>query len=145
MSGKATIDLVGMVARDPEMRYTGEGKAVVSFSIPVQERKGGETTWYKVTAWEKQAETINQYVTKGTWLWMRGVPKIETWEKDGETKAQLVVTLREFTFCGSKSDNGNTDEVSQPRQQATQRDNRAREMPKRNAPQQINDDSDLPF
>jgi single-strand DNA-binding protein len=145
MSGKATIDIVGLVAKDPELRYTGEGKAVCSFSIPVQERKDGETTWYKITAWEKQAETINQYVTKGSWLWVRGVPKVETWEKDGETKAQLAVTLREFTFCGSKSDNGNASEEA-PRQQAPAKQAaQPQRQVARNAPKPIDNDSDLPF
>lgn len=146
MSGKAKINIVGRLAADPEMRYTAQGKAVTSFKIPVQERKDGETTWYKVVAWEKQAETLNQYATKGTWLSVDGVPSVETWEdkNSGETRVQMVVTVRDFTFCGGgekrESDDGNTtpaDKPLPPRPQATR-------APARNAPAQIEDDS-LPF
>lgn len=148
MSGKATIDVVGRLARDPEMRYTADGKAVVSFSIPVQERKDGETTWYKVTAWEKQAEVINQYATKGTWLFVRGMPKIETWEDktSGETRYQLAVTVREFTFCGGGTDNGNADTDSNTDNTPAAKPQPSRATPPaKNKPQPIEDDESLPF
>lgn len=154
MAGKATLTLVGRLARDPEMRFTGDGKAVCSFSIPVQERKDGETTWFKCTAWEKAAEVINQYAAKGTWLQVTGTVKVETWEdkNSGEARHQLAVTVREFTFCGGASaGDGNSEE--QPRQTAPaqQANNRApaqqrQQTPaRRNAPQSIESDEDLPF
>jgi single-strand DNA-binding protein len=141
MSGKATIEIVGRLARDPEMRYTADGKAVTSFSIPVQERKDGDTTWYKITAWEKAAETLNQYATKGTWLWLRGTPKIETWEdkESGETRTQFAVVVREFTFCGGGEKSESDTTPATPARQTAPR------QAARNVPQRVDDSFDLPF
>lgn len=152
MSGKATIEIIGRVAVEPEMRFTGDGKAVTTLKIPVQERRDGETTWFKCVAWEKQAETLNQYASKGTWLVIRGTPKIESWEdkNSGETRSQLVVTIREFTFAGGGSESDNASEPTQntPARPATQQKPAQRATapsPARNMPQRIDDSSDLPF
>jgi single-strand DNA-binding protein len=147
MSGKATIELIGRLSKEPEMRYVGD-KAVTKLSIPVQERKDGETTWYTVNAWEKQAEVLNQYATKGTWLWIRGIPKIETWQDrtTGETKHAFSVTLREFTFCGGgESSNGETPEQPTRQQPGKYIPPGPQKQAPRNAPVAVDDDSDLPF
>lgn len=135
MSGSAEIRIIGPVRTEPEMRFTAAGKAVTTFKIPVQERKDGETTWYKIVSWEKQAETLNQFVNKGTWLAIDGVPSVETWEDktSGETRVQLVVTVRKFTFVG---DSKRDDSESTPAAQRAQAP--------RNAPIDL-DESALPF
>jgi single-strand DNA-binding protein len=155
MSGKATIEIIGRLAKDPETRYTADGKAVCTLSIPVQERKDSDTVWYKVTAWEKQAETLNQYATKGLWIAVRGVPKIETWEdkNSGETRYQFAVTLREFTFCGgaSATENASDDETPAAKPTparapvTTQRNPTRPTAPVRNAPKPIETEDDIPF
>lgn len=144
MAGKATIEIVGRLARDPEMRFTAQGKAVCTFSIPVQERKDDETVWYKVTAWEKQAEVINQYAAKGTWIVVRGVPKIETWDDKatGEKRAQFAITLREFTFCGGERAGSDDSADETPAPKVTPK--AAPATPRRNAPVAVDDDA-LPF
>ncbi len=73
------IILVGNLGRDPELRYTPQGTAVCSFTMASNERrrdKSGEqqdvTTWFRVTVWGKQAETVSKYLTKGRSVYVEG-------------------------------------------------------------------------
>ena len=61
------IIIVGYLGRDPEMRYTPDGTPVTNFSVATSRRwnnpdgsQGDETTWFRITAWKRQAETCNQ-------------------------------------------------------------------------------------
>ena len=75
------IFLIGNAGTDPEMRYTPNGDAVTSFRLAVTRRFGGgegggepreETEWFTVTCWRRQAESVNQYVTKGKKVFVEG-------------------------------------------------------------------------
>lgn len=57
----------GRVTKDAEMRYTQAGKAVTSFTVAVDDGYGDKksTIWIKCTLWEKRAEALTQYLTKG--------------------------------------------------------------------------------
>ena len=64
--------VIGNVGNDPEMRYTPSGAAVTSFNVATNRRyttaageQREETEWFRVNAWNRLAETCNQYVTKG--------------------------------------------------------------------------------
>ena len=64
--------VIGNVGSDPEMRYTPNGSAVTNFSVAANRRyttaegeQREETEWFRVAAWNRLAETCNQYVTKG--------------------------------------------------------------------------------
>ena len=66
------IIIVGNLGRDPELRYTPQGTPVCSFTMATNDRrkdKNGEmqdqTTWFRVTLWNRQAETASQYLHKG--------------------------------------------------------------------------------
>lgn len=107
------ITLVGRLGNDPEMRYTQSGVPVTSFSLAVSRRWNSaegeaqeKTTWFRVTAWRRQAEVISQYVTKGSPLMVIGeMEEARPWtDRDGNTRASLEVTLREFTFLGGRND-----------------------------------------
>lgn len=67
------VILVGRLGKDPEVKYTGGGKAVANFSVATDESwkdKNGErqkkTTWHKIVVWGKQAEIAQQYLKKGS-------------------------------------------------------------------------------
>ena len=66
--------IIGNLGRDPEMRYTPDGKAVTSFSVATSRRYNeiDETTWFRVSVWGKQAESCNQYLTKGSKVLVEG-------------------------------------------------------------------------
>jgi len=79
------IHIIGNLGADPEMRYTGSGKAVVNFSVAVSEKwNGGEhTEWFRVVMWERQAEIASEYLSKGSKVYIRGSIRTRTWDKDG--------------------------------------------------------------
>ena len=68
------IIIIGNLGRDPEMRYTPDGSPVTSFSVATSRRYGekDETTWFRVTVWNKQAENCNQYLHKGSKVLVEG-------------------------------------------------------------------------
>lgn len=116
------IILVGTLGRDPEMRYTPEGKPVTSFSMAVNSGYGENksTMWVKVTAWNKQAEVANQYLKKGHKVYVEGElafdketggPKM--WAgQDGKARASFEVTLREMTFLQSKNESSQSPQAN---------------------------------
>lgn len=73
------IIVVGNLGSDPEMRYMPDGTAVTNFSLATNRRwtdKSGEpreeTIWLRVSVWDKQAETVNQYLSKGSKVLVEG-------------------------------------------------------------------------
>ena len=66
--------VIGNLGRDPEMRHTPDGKAVTSFSVATSRKYNDkdETTWFRVSVWGKQAESCNQYLTKGSKVLVEG-------------------------------------------------------------------------
>ena len=107
------ITLVGNLGNDPEMRYTGSGVPVTSFSLAVNRtwvnqegERQDKTTWFRVTAWRKLAETTSQYLTKGRQVLVIGeVEEPSTWtDRDGNHRASLEVTAQNIKFIGSRAD-----------------------------------------
>jgi single-strand DNA-binding protein len=73
------IQVIGHVGADPEMRYTPNGNPVTSFRVAANHRystaegeQREETEWFSVSAWNRLAETCNQYVTKGMKVFVDG-------------------------------------------------------------------------
>lgn len=93
------LELFGNLGRDPESRYTPQGKMVTTASVAVTLGYGDnkKTEWVKATLWEKNAELFAKLTQKGTMVWLSGTPKVSAWEsKSGEAKSQLEITVREF-------------------------------------------------
>jgi len=95
---------IGRLTRDPELRYTADGKAVCNFTIAIDKRGGG-TTWMKVSAWGKTAENVNTYLTKGRQVQVIGTLNSDdsgnprTYQRnDGTTAASFEMTASEVTF-----------------------------------------------
>jgi len=112
----AEIILVGNVGRDPELRFTQSGTAVCDFSLAVNRRwtdrnsneQREETTWFRVTVWGAQAETVNQYVQKGKQVLVVS-DRIEAsafMGNDGEPRASLEVTARTVRFLSGGGGDG---------------------------------------
>lgn len=97
----------GRAGQDAEIRYTPGGKAVASFSIAIDQGKNTQNEkrpplWVKATLWEKKAEALAQYIHKGDMVIVAGPVSIEQWTtQNNEQRAQIVVTVRDFTFGGS--------------------------------------------
>lgn len=102
------ILIVGYLGRDPEVRYTPQGTAVCNFTIATTEKRkgqGGETqdvtTWFRVTAWGRQAEIANQYLHKGKQVYVEGrLRQDEYTDKEGNRRQTLEVTATDLHFLG---------------------------------------------
>lgn len=102
--------IVGNLGRDPEMRYTPEGRAVTNFSVAVSRRwtrqdggQGEKTWWFRVSCWGKLAETTNQYLKKGRQVMVIGEVDASAFQgQDGNPRASLDLTAREVKFLGGR-------------------------------------------
>jgi len=111
------LTIVGNLGKDPEMKYTTDGKAVTTFSVAASNRKD-ETTWFRVSVWGNQAETCNQYLHKGSKVLVEGALKADaqgnprTYErKDGGWGASFEVVASSVKFLSGKDEPAVTDEV----------------------------------
>ena len=111
--------IVGNLGRDPEMRYLPDGTPVTSFSVATNRRwsnqdgsQGEETTWFRVSAWNKQAEVAAQYLSKGRQVMIEGqlTPDRATGgprtyqRQDGTYGASYEVRAFRIVFLGSRGD-----------------------------------------
>lgn len=129
------IEIIGNLGSDPEMRYTPSGAAVTNFNVATAERikkeRNGEevkcpegwkesynskywelTTWFRVTCWRGLAEIANDFLQKGSQVFVKGTlkgaavdgtqnPRVWT-GNDGEARASFEVTARTLKFIGSR-------------------------------------------
>jgi single-strand DNA-binding protein len=104
------VIITGRLTADPEIRNTQTGKTVAKFSVAVNEGKskdGAERVQYfNISAWDQQAEVLQQYAKKGTKIMVQGSLQNRSWDKPDGTKAYATdVLLNRFEFLGSKGDN----------------------------------------
>ena len=103
--------VIGNVGNDPEMRYTPSGAAVTSFRVATNRRyktsageQREETEWFRVNAWNRLAETCNQYVTKGMKVYVEGRLSSSPWiDRDGQARAGNEISAFEVTFLDSRA------------------------------------------
>ena len=106
MASLNKIILIGNAGSDPEMRYTPNGKAVTSFRMATNHRYTGangerreETEWFRVSVWGKQAESCNQFLSKGKQVYVEGRLHSRNWEgQDGQMRTSLEVSANRVLF-----------------------------------------------
>lgn len=93
------ITIEGNVGSDPELKFTKD-ESLATFSLahtPWSKTKGaGDTMWFRVTFWERKADSVMDNVKKGDKLLIMGTFKYSTYEKDGVEKSSLDITGSEF-------------------------------------------------
>jgi len=137
------LTLIGFVGQDPVMRYTEDGTPVTNFSVATRQVVSKErvascpqgwkeslngknwelTTWIRVTCWRKLAEAVNEYVERGSQVFVEGELRGEASEgnqnpriwvgNDGEHRTSYEITARTVKFLG-KRDNGNGAPIGEP-------------------------------
>ncbi len=98
------VQLIGYLGRDPETRFTPTGKKVTHFSLAVTQRwkSAGETKeyteWINVEAWGRLGEVADQYLKKGSLVYLEGRLKTDKYEDKGEIKyfTKVVALLLQF-------------------------------------------------
>jgi single-strand DNA-binding protein len=102
--------LIGNLCKDPELRYTPQGTAVVNITLAINRKyKSGEETkedvaFVSVVAWGKTAEIINQYCSKGSPLMVEGRIQTRSWEKDGQKQYKTEVVAENIQLLGTKKE-----------------------------------------
>ena len=141
MASVNKVILIGNLGKDPELRRTASGSAVVNFSIATTEKFKGKdgqmqesTEWHSCICWGKRGEAIAQYCTKGSSIYLEGKIVTRSWEKDGVKKYATEIIVSDFRFLGGKSKES---QIGQQLQQYEQQQG----LPQ----QQIPVDEDLPF
>lgn len=104
------VILMGRLTRDPEQRTTTTGKTIANFSIAV-DRGGQDDTadFFNVTAWEKLAELVIQYLSKGRRVLVQGRLRQDTWEdkETGKKQSRIEVVATDVTFLDGPSSDSN--------------------------------------
>ena len=104
------IVIMGRLTRDPEMRRTGSGTAVASFTVAVDrdfKSDGGEkeTDFIDCVAWRNTAEYVSKYFTKGRMIVVSGRLQIRAWnDKDGNKRRTAEVVADNCYFADSKKE-----------------------------------------
>lgn len=96
--------ILGNITKDPERRATPDGKPVTNFTVAVNDRKD-EATFFRCAAWDKAADTIAEYASKGTKIAIWGFVSTRAYidKATGQPRASLEVNVHQFEFCGVKA------------------------------------------
>ncbi|HEX9023897.1 MAG TPA: single-stranded DNA-binding protein [Geobacteraceae bacterium] len=142
MASLNKVMLIGNLGKDPEVRYTGSGTAVASFSLATSERfknKNGEwedrTEWHNITLWGRLAEIAGEYLAKGRTVFIEGRLQTRKWQdRDGRDRYTTEVVGDKMQILSAKGEGG--------RQGAGRPE--AQEAPPYEEPA-FNPDDDIPF
>ena len=111
MANLNKVFIIGNLTRDPELRYTPGGTAVVNLRMATNRRykdKSGEpkqeVCYLTAVAWDKQAEVCNQYLHKGSPLFVEGRLQSRTWDgPDGKKRSVIEIRAERIQFLGAPS------------------------------------------
>ena len=122
MSSLNKAMIIGRLGQDPDVRYTQSNTAVANMSIATSERykdKQGEwkerTEWHRVVAWGRTAEVCQEYLQKGSQVYIEGPIQTRKWEdKEGQTRYTTEIKALTMTMLDSKGDSGGGDVPQKP-------------------------------
>jgi len=154
------VMLTGHLGADPEMRFTPQGSAVTTFRVASNRPwKSGDgvqhedTEWFRIVAWDKLAEICNEYLKKGTRVYIEGRLQTRSWDdrNTGEKRYITEVIAQDMIILTPKGQDDPAGEESPAAPAATAPPSppaaqalRAVAPARRNAPVSIGDD-DIPF
>jgi single-strand DNA-binding protein len=103
------VQLIGRLGRDPETKFTPTGKKVTTFSLAVSNRwkdKSGETKesteWVNIEAWGRLGEVCQEYLKKGSLIFLEGRLKTDKYEDKGETRYFTKVVAQSLEFLDKR-------------------------------------------
>lgn len=98
------IVIKGRLAKDPETRQTATDKTVCNFSVAVNRRfDKDKSDFFDCQAWDKTADTVQKYFTKGQEIILSGAMQCRQWEdKEGKKRYSWELIVNNVEFCGSK-------------------------------------------
>ena len=107
-----SVNIIGRITKDIEIKNTNTGKSVCSFHVAVQRDKDN-ADFIPCTAWEATAVNIGKYFHKGDLIGITGVLSTRTFESNGEKRFVMEVLVNRFDFInGKKTENTDTKQES---------------------------------
>ena len=118
MPGLNKVMIIGNIGKDPEMRFTPNGAPVTSFSVATNRVLSGGaegerrevTDWFSVVAWNKLAEICNQFLGKGSRVYVEGRLQTRSWDgQDGQKRYRTEIVANDVQFLdrrGGSLDDG---------------------------------------
>lgn len=108
------VMIVGRLTRDPEVRHIPSGAAVGKFSVALNRRinrERSETIYVDCECWDRQAEFLQQFFSKGKAIFVEGRLKTDSWEdqQTGQRRSRLVIVAERLSFVGGRDDAGGGD------------------------------------
>lgn len=98
------VEIIGNLGVDPELRYTANGTAVVTFRVAVGRtftvdgQKREETEWFRVVAWQKLAELCAEHLEKGRKVYVEGRQQTRSWDDKGTKKYATELVANQVIF-----------------------------------------------
>ena len=122
MAGINKAIILGRLGRDPETRYTPDGKAICSFSVATsdewKDKHSGEnrerTEWHNITAFGRLGEVCGQYLSKGKQVYIEGRLQTDEYEKDGIKRYSTKIIAATMQILTLKSGIGTGDDYQPP-------------------------------
>ena len=99
------INLIGRLTRDPELRFTQTNKAVCEFDIAVNRIGQEQTDFITCVVWEKQAENLTKYQSKGSLIAVNGALRVDKYQnQEGENRYKTYVLATNIEYLSSKKE-----------------------------------------
>jgi single-strand DNA-binding protein len=106
------VILIGRLGRDPETRYTSSGQAVCNFTLATDETyrdRAGErqkrTEWHRIVVWAKQAEIAQQYLRKGSLIYLEGRIQTRQWDdREGQKRTSVEIVANRFQMLSPRGE-----------------------------------------
>jgi len=145
MASVNKVMLLGNVGKDPEVRYTTTGMAIANLSLATSSKRKDkntgeiieETQWHRVQFFDRLAEIVGEYITKGSSIFIEGRLKYGSYEKDGVKHYTTDIVAEQMQMLGSKDkpQGGQNETRQQAQQRTSQQEPEPRHAPPRGAQQ----------
>jgi single-strand DNA-binding protein len=158
MASLNKVLLMGNLTRDPEVRYTPKGTAVAAIGLAINRQWTSETgeqkedvTFVDIEVWGRQAETANQYLKKGSPLFVEGRLRLDQWDdkESGQKRSKLKIVCERFQFIGGPRQGAEFSEgggEGRPQRSAPRASNRpSAPPPSEDAPAPSEGEDNIPF
>lgn len=108
------VQIIGRLGRDPELRYSQSGSPVCTLSVATDEgytdrdgKKVDRTEWHRVVLYSKAAENCNQFLKKGSLVYVEGSLQTRKWQdQQGQDRFSTEIKAQRVQFLDRKNDNG---------------------------------------
>lgn len=106
--------ILGNLGRDPEVRYTSDGKAVTNFSVATTEKWRGRdgnsqerTEWHRVVVFDRLGEVCGEYLSKGSSVYVEGYLRTRSWDdREGNKRYTTEIVGRTVQFLSPRGESG---------------------------------------